>query len=76
VVAVTGPHLSRRAELLALAATALAALLTVVVPTLYVLALPAACLAVAAAAPQGRRLPAVLVTWVPLSLAVVVAGAT
>lgn len=71
MVAVTGP-LSRRAELLALACTALAALVTAVVPSAYVIALPAACGAVAATAPAGRRLHAALVTWAPLSLAVVV----
>jgi len=74
VVAITGTDLSRRAELVALWATALAALVTVVVPSLYVVALPAACAAVAMAAPRGRRLPAALVVWVPLSVAVVLAG--
>lgn len=72
MVAVTGPHLSRRAELLVLACTALAALVTAVVPSAYVVALPAACGVVTAAAPSGRRLAAALVTWAALSLAVVV----
>lgn len=78
VVAIAGPHLSRRAETVALLATALAALVTVVVPALYAVLLPAACTSVAAAAPRGHRLASALVVWVPVSLAVVVGtvGAT
>lgn len=75
MVAVTGPLLSRRAELLALWCTAAAALATAVVPALYVLTLPAACAATAAAAPRGRRLAAALVVWLSVSLAAVSSGA-
>jgi hypothetical protein len=74
VLAIAGPHLSRRADLLALAVTALAALAVVVVPTLYLAALPAACGAAALAAPSGRRAASALAVWVPVSLAVVVGG--
>lgn len=72
MVAITGPQLRRHHEVLALGATALAAVLTVVVPVAYVLALPAACAATAAAAPAGRRLAASLTVWVPLSIAAAV----
>ncbi|MCO8125678.1 hypothetical protein NHL50_00450 [Acidimicrobiia bacterium EGI L10123] len=74
VLAITGPALSRRRELFALTVTAVAALAAVVVPTLYVAVLPVACGAVALSAPAGRRLPAALAVWAPVSLAVVVGG--
>lgn len=71
VVAIAGPHLSRRGELLALVVTALAALVTAVVPALYAVLLPVACAAMAAAAPQGRRVASAAVIWFPVSFAVV-----
>jgi hypothetical protein len=74
VVAIAGAQLTRRAELLVLALTALAALAVVVVPTLYLAALPAACGAMALAAPAGRRFASAVAVWVPVSLAVVVGG--
>lgn len=74
VLAVAGPHLSRPAEVLALVVTALAALAVVVVPTLYLAALAAACGATALVAPAGRRTASALVVWVPVSLAVLVGG--
>lgn len=58
--------------MLALVVTALAALAVVVVPTLYLAALTAACGATALAAPAGRRFPSALAVWVPVSLAVVI----
>lgn len=74
VVAIAGPQLSRRAEVLALLVTALAALAVAVVPTLYLVALPVACGAMALAAPPGRRFASAVTVWVPVSLAVVVGG--
>lgn len=74
MVAIAGAQLTRRAELLVLALTALAALAVVVVPTLYLAALPAACGAMALAAPAGRRFASAVAVWVPVSLAVVVGG--
>lgn len=74
MLAIAGPQLSRRAEVLALWVTALAALAVAVVPTLYLAALPAACGAMAVAAPPGRRFASALAVWVPVSLAVVVGG--
>ena len=71
MVAIAGPRLSRRAELAALWVTALAALVTVVVPGLYAVLLPAACSAAAVLAPSGRRLSAAVAVWCPVSLAVV-----
>ena len=71
MVAITGPHLSRRNETLALVATALAALATVIAPVLYVVLLPAACAATAVAAPDGRRVLAAMAVWFPVSAAVV-----
>ena len=74
VIAIAGPELSRRSEVLALYVTALAALAVVIVPTLYVAALPAACGAMAVAAPAGRRFASALAVWVPVSIAVVLGG--
>ena len=74
MIAIAGPELSRRAEVLVLAATALAALVVVIVPTLYLAALPAACGATALVAPAGRRFASALTVWVPVSVAVVVGG--
>lgn len=74
MLAIAGPRLSRRGEVLGLFVTALAALAVVIVPTLYVAALPAACGAMAVVAPPGRRFAAALAVWVPVSLAVVVGG--
>lgn len=74
MVAIAGPRLSRRAEVLALLVTGLAALAVAVVPTLYLAALPTACGAMALAAPRGRRFASALAVWVPVSLAVVVGG--
>ena len=74
MVAIAGPQLSRRAELLALVVTALAALAVAVVPALYLAALPAACGAMALAAPSGHRLTSAAAVWVPVSLAVFVGG--
>lgn len=74
MIAVAGPELSRRAEVLVLVATALAALVVVVVPALYLAALPAVCGAAALVAPPGRRFASALTVWVPVSLAVVVGG--
>lgn len=74
VIAIAGPELSRRAEVAALLVTALAALAVVVVPTLYLVALAAACGAAALVAPAGRRVASALAVWVPVSLAVVVGG--
>lgn len=71
MVAITGP-LPRPFERAALLVTSFAALVTVVVPVAYAVALPAACAATAAAAPTGRRLAAALAVWVPLSLAAAV----
>lgn len=76
VVAIAGPHLSRRAELAALWVTALAALVTVVVPGLYTVLLPAACAAAASLVPPGRRLRVAMAVWCPLSLAVVLGTLT
>lgn len=75
VVAITGPRLSRRAETFALLVTALAAVVTVLAPVLYAVLLPAACAAMAAAAPRGRRVVAAMTVWFPISLAVVVGTA-
>jgi hypothetical protein len=75
VVAITGPRLSRRAELVALWSTAAAALLTFVIPVLYLLALPLACTAMAAAAPAGRRLPPTVAVWTVVSVGALVGGA-
>lgn len=74
VLAITGPGLSRRRELFALAVTAAAALAAATVPTLYLAALPLACGAMALSAPAGRRLPAAFAVWASLSLAAVVGG--
>jgi len=71
VVAITGA-IHPSAERAALLATALAALVIVIVPIAYVLALPAACAGTAAATPAGRRLAAALTVWTPLSLAAAV----
>src|SRR5690606_37723629 len=71
VLAITGP-LPRRAESFALLVTALAALVTVVVPVLYVVLLPAVCAAVAISVPDGHRLAAAMAVWAPLSLAAAV----
>lgn len=74
MVAIAGAQLTRRAEVLALAMTALAALAVVIVPAAYLAALPLACGAVALSAPTGRRLPASMAVWASVSLAVVVGG--
>jgi hypothetical protein len=74
VVAITGPRLSRRAELVALWATAAAALVSVVIPMLYLVALPMACVAMAAAAPAGRRLPPTVAVWTVVSVGALVGG--
>jgi steroid 5-alpha reductase family enzyme len=70
MAAICGPGISRRAELLALVATALAIVSTVIAPMLYLLALPAACAMAAAAAPPGRRSVIALAVWVPVSAGV------
>ncbi len=75
MVAIAGPHLSRRAESLSLLIVALAAIATVIVPVLYVLLLPAACVASGALAPAGRRVVTAMVVWFPVSAAVVLGTA-
>lgn len=70
MAAICGPELSRRAERFTLAVTTLAVLSAVVVPMLYLIALPVACGAAAMAAPSGRRSVTAFATWVPVSAAV------
>lgn len=70
MVAVTGPLRSRRVELLALTATVVAAIVVVVAPVFYVIALPAACAMAALVAPRGRRTVAAAAIWFPISVAV------
>ncbi len=71
MVAILGPEVSRRRELLGLAITAAAAVFAVVVPVTYLLTLVAACGAMAGLAPSGRRAIAAVAAWVPVSAAVV-----
>ncbi len=75
MLAIAGPQLSRRDELLALIVTVLASAAIVVVPVLYVVLLPAVCAIAALTAPIGRRVPMAMAVWVPLSLAVLVGTA-
>ncbi|MDZ7674330.1 MAG: hypothetical protein U5K30_04590 [Acidimicrobiales bacterium] len=70
MVAITGPHLSRRAEVLGLATCALAAVVVVLMPALYLVVLSCACAAMATVAPPGRRTLAALAVWLPVSAAV------
>jgi hypothetical protein len=74
VVAIAGAQLTRRAEVFALAVTALAALAVVIVPASYLAVLPLACGAMAISAPAGKRLPASVAVWASVSVAVVVGG--
>lgn len=74
MVAILGPELSRRRELLGLSITAAAAVLAVLVPVAYVVLVVAACGAMAGLAPSGRRAIAALAVWVPVSAAVVLGG--
>lgn len=72
MAAICGLGLSRRAERLALGATGLAVLLSVLTPMFYVVAVSMACASAALAAPAGRRSVTALAVWFPVSAAVVV----
>ena len=75
MVAISGPELNRRAELLVLVITAVAALLAAVVPVYYVVLLPLACASMALVAPAGRRTASAMAVWFPVSAGLLVGTA-
>lgn len=75
MVAISGPELTRRAEILVLALTAVAALLAAIVPVYYVVLLPLVCASMAIAAPPGRRTASAMAVWFPVSGALLVGTA-